>query len=502
MNEYELGDRLHKNLYSRRYLIVIDDVWNVEVWDLLKLFFPDNNNGSRIILTTRLSNLGFEVANYVIELGFLDEANSWNLFCKNVFGDEDCPLEIKEIGKKIVANCKGLPLSIIVIGGVLARSEKTQLYWEYIAENLNSIVNLEDNERCLQILYTSYNCLPVHLKPCFLYMGVFPEDTDIHVSELIKLWVAEGFLKPIHCKSSEEVAQEYLEELIHRNLILAGEGNSFRKIKSCKIHDLLRDLCLREARRQRFVCVLRDRSQDIDSERRICIHQRRSEKGHPPQLLHALESKSLLRSLIWKYQQPLPPFSLRLLRVSSTVDKDFYGEEEKSGEYYLTNFQQVNLRYLAFGENISGFLPPSISLLWNLQTLVVVGNSGLIMAPLEIWNMSQLRHVQVEGLCLPYPLWEGVMTLCWEIYRLCHIYMTSSVVRRWLRNFLILRSSKYHMPSLLKNHLFTLSTILAIWISSSPSVAPSNQNTCQTIWFAIWWGAWCRTSPSHIPSRS
>lgn len=128
MNEYELGDRLHKNLYSRRYLIVIDDVWNIEVWDLLKLFFPDNNNGSRIILTTRLSSLGFEVANYVIELGFLDEANSWTLFCKNVFGDEDCPLEITEIGKKIVANCKGLPLSIIVIGGVLARSEKTQLY--------------------------------------------------------------------------------------------------------------------------------------------------------------------------------------------------------------------------------------------------------------------------------------------------------------------------------------------------------------------------------------
>lgn len=211
-------------------------------------------------------------------------------------------------------------------------------------------------------------------------MGVFPEDTDIHVSELIKLWVAEGFLKSIHFKSSEEVAQEYLEELIHRNLILVGEGNSSRKIKFCKIHDLLRDLCLREARRQRFACVLRDRSQDIDSERRICIHQRRSEKGHPPQLLHALESKSLLRSLIWKYQQPLPPFSLRLLRVSSTVDKDFYGEEEKCGEYYLTNFQHVNLRYLAFGENISGFLPPSISLLWNLQTLVVVGNSGLIMA--------------------------------------------------------------------------------------------------------------------------
>ncbi|EYU21845.1 hypothetical protein MIMGU_mgv1a006756mg [Erythranthe guttata] len=187
--------------------------------ELVNLFFPDNGERSRIMITTRLSNVA-SIGSGGVVMDFLNEDKSWDLLCRYVFEEEDdCPPELEEIGKKIAKNCKGLPLSIVVIGGLLAKSKPTREYWEYISENLNSIVNLEDNERCLKVLLLSYHHLPVYLKPCFLYMGVFPEDSKIHVSWLVKLWVSEGFLKPINGKSLEVVSREYLEDLCDRNLI-------------------------------------------------------------------------------------------------------------------------------------------------------------------------------------------------------------------------------------------------------------------------------------------
>ncbi|XP_012844378.1 PREDICTED: putative late blight resistance protein homolog R1B-8 [Erythranthe guttata] len=194
-SEGELSERVHKSIWGRRYLIVLDDIWSVEVWDRVQIFFPDNGQGSRVMITTRLSNVVFQIiGSHGLVMDFLNEYKSWELLRKSIFEkQEDCPLELEEIGKKIAKNCKGLPLSIVVIGGLLAKSKPTREYWEYISENLNSILHLEENERCLKVLHLSYNHLPVHLKPCFLYMGVFPEDKNIRVSWLVKVWVCEDF---------------------------------------------------------------------------------------------------------------------------------------------------------------------------------------------------------------------------------------------------------------------------------------------------------------------
>ncbi|KAL0318442.1 UNVERIFIED_CONTAM: putative late blight resistance proteinR1B-16 [Sesamum angustifolium] len=253
----ELGQRLHQSLFGRRYLIVMDDMWSISAWDDLRLFFPNNKNGSRILVTTRISNvavsLGFH-SPYVMD--FLDEDKSWNLLCQKAFGEDNCPYpELEEIGKTIAKKCNGLPLAIVVTGGLLANSNRALEYWESVAENINSFSDLEYNEHCLKILSLSYDNLPIHLKPCFLYMRIFPEDDEIKVSKLIKLWVAEGFLKPIRAKTLEEVAEEYLRNLIDRNLILVRKRMDGGKTKTCSIHDLLRDLCLRQSRKEYFICV-------------------------------------------------------------------------------------------------------------------------------------------------------------------------------------------------------------------------------------------------------
>ncbi|KAL9156409.1 hypothetical protein ABFS82_09G074900 [Erythranthe guttata] len=295
-SEGELGVRVHQGLWGSRYLIVMDDIWSVEVWDRVQIFFPDNDKGSRIMITTRLSNVAL-IGSGGLVMDFLDEDKSWDLLCGNIFEKkENCPPEFEEIGKKIARSCKGLPLSIVVTGGLLAKSKHTREHWDYVSKNLNSIVSSEDNERCLKVLLLSYHHLPVHLKPCFLYMGVFPEEKNIHVSWLVKLWVSEGFLKPINGKSLEVVSREYLEDLCDRNLIRVHQRGSNGKIKFCTIHDMVREVCVREAEKEKFLYVTRTHNlnipQDINTQRRIIIYQSTSKKKYLPQVFPALSEQT------------------------------------------------------------------------------------------------------------------------------------------------------------------------------------------------------------------
>ncbi|KAG8362964.1 hypothetical protein BUALT_BualtUnG0018400 [Buddleja alternifolia] len=316
---------------------------------------------------------------------------------------EGCPRKLEEIGKKIAKTCKGLPLSIAVIGGLLAKSERTPQHWKYIAENLNLIVNLEDDARCLKILSMSYFNLPVYLKPCFLYMGVFNEDMDISISLVVRLWVAEGFLKPISGKCLEEVAEDYLKHLIDRNLISVHRRGSSGKIKSCKIHDLLRDLCLREAQKEKFIYAPRVHSpsmlQSMNTER--CIVLNSSTWSHHDEytrqlLPFGLQLPSVVRSLIYNFKEGyLPSRTSRLLRVLEAACLECFVEDI---------FQFVNLRSLAlsYTSNLNTKFPSSMCLLWNLQTLVInklVFNKCRrkpAFALSEIWMMPHLRHVELR----------------------------------------------------------------------------------------------------------
>ncbi|XP_042048136.1 late blight resistance protein R1-A-like [Salvia splendens] len=408
-----LGEILYKHLFGRRYLIVLDDMWSIEAWDGIRRFLPDNKNGSRIVVTTRLSNLASNLSNSKnLEMSLLNEVDSWDMLSKTVFGEEGCPPELEEIGKRIGKSCKGLPLSIAVIGGLLAKSNHTREFWESIEENLSSIVNSEDDEWCLRILHMSYKQLPVYLKPCFLYLGVFSEDKVILRSTLIKLWVAEGFLKPKIGKSLEEIAKVCLKELVDRNLVLVDEIGSNGEMKCCKIHDLLRDLCLKEAEKERFHRVIRDDPPSNNSERMV-VFPRKTATLFTSEVL---ESLSHARSIICDFcdygseavevmygeyedNEIRLPYNLRLLRTFKAVDKHL-----RSGDYFLDNlFELVNLRYLAARVRTTHEFPTTFDLLWNLHTLIIDSAYELI-GPVEIWKLHQLRHLEFpEGLILPDP---------------------------------------------------------------------------------------------------
>ncbi|XP_047979555.1 putative late blight resistance protein homolog R1A-10 [Salvia hispanica] len=398
----KLGEKLHKFMFGRRYLVIMDDMWSIEVWEKIKFFFPDNQNGSRIIVTTRLSDLSSQLnESCTFAMKFLDEASSWDLFCKTVFGKESCPIELENIGKNIVANCKGLPLSIATIGGLLAKSERTKEYWKHIEQNLNSIVINSNDGFCSKILRMSYIYLPNYLKPCFLYMGVLDEDCRIRVSILKKLWVSEGFLKPRSGKCLETLAQEYFKELVDRNLVLVDELGSTGNVKYCKIHDLLRDLCLKEAEKERFYHVIRDDPPASISKRRVVF-----------KTAGLLGYSSHTRSIICDCDRTrsdddkvlLSP-DLRLLRTFRAWGVGEY--HPKRNVYFLENvFELVNSRYLAITVHEESKFSSSIEILWNLQILIIHSSFWIDpRVPNEIWKLHQLRHLEFDTpeLILPNP---------------------------------------------------------------------------------------------------
>ncbi|KAL0415448.1 UNVERIFIED_CONTAM: Disease resistance protein RPP13 [Sesamum latifolium] len=406
-SDEQLGEQLRKNLYGRKYLIVMDDMWSTKVWNEVRKYFPDTSNQSRVMITTRLSNVAVDFDSEAPhEMDFLDEDKSWNLFCEKVFRGEPCPPELEEIGKQIAKSCKGLPLALVVIGGLLAKSQRTIVQWKYVAENLVSVINLGNHEQCLKILSLSYSHLPIHLKPCFLYLAIFPEDFEIHISRLIELWITEGFVNPVAHRSLEDIAAEYLKELIDRNLLIVRQRGTLGKMKSCIIHDLLRDLCLREALKDHFLCIAKVYDvhfpPNMENKRRLGVHRSTKQYRYNPRVLNTLRSASSSRSLVCESEwiSPWLAPSLKLLRVLNVKDK--YSPEEI--------LQLINSRYLHFSGSwdVNSRLTSSISLLWNLQTLIVRGSFKTIL-PSQVWEMTQLRHLKFGMIVLSDPLRNLIM---------------------------------------------------------------------------------------------
>ncbi|KAL0364560.1 UNVERIFIED_CONTAM: putative late blight resistance proteinR1A-10 [Sesamum angustifolium] len=216
---------LHPRI-NRRYLIVVDDVWNTRVWDELKKAFPDDRNNSRVIVTTWLFNIAKHASSTIFlhRKRFLNDEESWHLLREKVFGGEknSCPSHLDEAGRKIAENCQGLPLMIITLAKHLSQAEKTAEYWEKVAKKEHSDIIAADEE-FFKVLAPSYHHLPQHLKACFLYMGIFPLDYNIPASNLIKLWCAEEFLESNMTTSLEYVAMESLDQLMYANVVMICE---------------------------------------------------------------------------------------------------------------------------------------------------------------------------------------------------------------------------------------------------------------------------------------
>ncbi|TQD97411.1 hypothetical protein C1H46_016990 [Malus baccata] len=380
-------------LQQKRYVVVFDDVWKVDFWGAIEHALPDNK-GERIIITTRIQ----DVANFckrscfvhVHHLQPLPPNKAWELFCRKAFQFElegNCPEGLEELSLDIVKRCEGLPLAIVSIGGLLSTKAKVVSEWQKLYNSLSS--ELESNPHLTsltRILSLSYHHLPYYLKSCVLYFGIFPEDYSVSCIRLVRLWIAEGFVKPKRGKTLEEVGEEYLMGLIHRSLVQVSEVYNDGKARGCRVHDLLHDVLLKKGLDSSFCHVLsKDESTFKPTTRRLSIDINSYE---------ALGSitQSRIRSIFTFNLEECPKSFLntlsgnfKLLKVLDFTDAPINQLPKYVGDLYL-------LTYLSLRNTKVKLLPDSIGNLQNLETLDLK-QSLVYEIPAKINKLVKLRHL-------------------------------------------------------------------------------------------------------------
>ncbi|XP_027178094.1 putative late blight resistance protein homolog R1B-12 [Coffea eugenioides] len=359
-DENNLANKLRQVLLRSRYLLFLDDLWDVEAWNLLKKSLPNDANGSRILFTSRYQDLSlhFEPNSEPHHLRHLTDEESWTLLQRKLFGTEDCPPALSEVGSQIAKLCQGLPLAVVLVAGILAITAQDS--WEEVAKSLSSIV-LED-AYCMKTLELSYSHLPDYLKPCLLYFAAFKEDEVINVRRLLRLWISERFVQQAEGKRVEEAAYDYFMALVNRSLVMGVGQRTVGGAKACLLHDLVHEFCVKKAKEESFLYAIHTWNPlgltGPSNPHRVCVRNTRELK-------------------IWELTLIFP--NLRSLILFG--QDDFEHEEEDLG-ILLPKL----LRVLDFGNlEFRYSFPMEVALLVHLRYLAL---KGIRYIPSAIANLS------------------------------------------------------------------------------------------------------------------
>ncbi|KAL9142736.1 hypothetical protein ABFS82_14G190600 [Erythranthe guttata] len=390
-----LKSMVHERLQGKPYFIILDDVWESAHWQSLTSAFPNEEDKTSILLlTTRKLSVTKDDQIYAHKIKTLNREKSWELFLKKAFtgNNGQCPEELKATARDILQKCNGLPLAITVMGGLLKKHGQSKDEWTKVLKGMNS--HLKTGESSVShIMELSYHDLPPQLKSCFLCLGFFKEDATIRAEKLIQVWIAQGLIPPKEDKDEtmEEIARDYLDELINRNMIQVKDTTKDDRVKNCLIHDFLHDLAITKAKEEIRLEILRDEgggSQSSQKSRHRVIYCGTetpvfsSQKNNHIRSLffHGHGNNIFGGSTVWK--------NFQLLRVL-----DF----ENAGLEFLPDAigEIVGLRYLGLRNNDIKELPSSFSRLKNLQVLDISLNFSMEV-PNIIWKMISLRHLYMS----------------------------------------------------------------------------------------------------------
>nr|XP_048333503.1 putative disease resistance protein RGA1 [Ziziphus jujuba var. spinosa]XP_048333504.1 putative disease resistance protein RGA1 [Ziziphus jujuba var. spinosa]XP_048333524.1 putative disease resistance protein RGA1 [Ziziphus jujuba var. spinosa] len=400
MEMEQLRMELQKEIKVKRYLLVLDDVWNENdgLWLSLKMLLSNCAKGSRIVVTTRSARVSEIMSTsepYILE--GLDKDKSWSLFEKMAFkhGHEASNSNIVEIGKQIVKKYGGIPLAIRTIGRMLY-FKNSETEWLSFLEMEFSRVPQND---ILPTLKLSYDNLPSHLKQCFASCHLFPKDYEINVEMLINVWMALGFVKQSDStKSLFDTGREYFMDLLWRSFFQEHHEDEFLNTK-CKMHDLMHDLAT-QVGGIKCISLQPKRKTNFDKSTRHVSFNFHLDSSQ--QIPTTLSQAKRIRTI------------LLLGQSSSTVQG---GRDQSVCDVLVSSFMLVrildlhnlgikvvpnsigklrHLRYLDLSQNEDiKALPDSITTLYNLQTLKLSKCRQLQELPRDMKNLVNLVNLEI-----------------------------------------------------------------------------------------------------------
>lgn len=402
--------KLREALAGKKFLLVLDDVWNKNYgqWEALKSPFTAGAPGSKIIVTTRCVDVALtvqSVEHHKLEL--LSEDDIWFVFLKHVLKAGETGEHLELIRKKVVEKCRGLPLAARTLGGLLRSKQRDE--WENMLNR--KMWNLPDESDILPVLKMGYHHLPSHLKQCFAYCAVIPKGYEFDEEELVLLWMAEGLIQQHEdSRGMEELGGEYFRELVSRSMFQVSNSNESLYV----MHDLVNDLAQWAAGETCF--RLEDELEDnMQSERpkrsRHSSYTREDYDGIKKfEAFH--EAKCLRTFLPFRHGDTsyitsnvldlLPNFKrLRVLSLSG------YNITELSSS--IGNLK--HLRYLNLSCTTIRSLPESISSLYNLQILILRDCSHLIKLPSKMGNLINLCYLDLTNVYLVSEMPLGIKRL-------------------------------------------------------------------------------------------
>ncbi|KAF3773730.1 Disease resistance protein [Nymphaea thermarum] len=249
----DLCRKLQDELLKKRFLLVLDDVWELDWWQgEVESTLMRGAMGSKILITSRNIDVSKGIrALYMHRLPILQEDKSWNLFLNKALRTENdlASHNLQDIAKKIVKKCGGLPLVVQTVGSLMRTKNMEKAEWKVVADSviwewkMPASSSSSAYSPILPGLILSYNDLPHYLRSCFVYCSIFPKDHAIEREGLIMQWVAHGLIEEKEGVGVEVTANQYIEELIKRCLI-EETHDTFYRGTYVKLHDILHDLAL------------------------------------------------------------------------------------------------------------------------------------------------------------------------------------------------------------------------------------------------------------------
>uniref|UniRef100_A0A0D9X155 NB-ARC domain-containing protein n=1 Tax=Leersia perrieri TaxID=77586 RepID=A0A0D9X155_9ORYZ len=274
----QLASILRQQLENKRYLIVLDDIWSVTAWEA-----------------------------------------------------------------KILGKCGGTPLAIVSIAGLLAsKPVHSKDLWQKIYSSLGSELESSPSlERLKKILELSYNDLPYHLKTCFLYLSIYPEDHNIRRKSVLRRWVAERFVTEKRGLSVFEVAESYFDEFINRSIIQPVTTSCTGKVKTFRVHDVMLEIIVSKSIEQNFITPIGEQHTLVPQEkiRRLTVHSGGVKDIATRKMLYHVRSLS-----IYANGEILRFGLMKLLRILDLEDYKFLRNRDLKGFCRLFQLEYLNLR--------------------------------------------------------------------------------------------------------------------------------------------------------------